>query len=207
MLKVKWPMVTIMGILTMINAWIGILSALALYPSSFSPLNNYISDLGHYGNNPIGAWIFNINLIVGAIIFLLFYIGMSEYKPTRNSDKMLLKSIQILGGIYVFCAIMVALISEDFWIAHTIWSIILFSIAFIISLLGAFFLYRQPTAKRIVVVYGFIAACCHILLLFILPFGLKIFEWVIAIIGQINVLLVALNYKHMINIQSQQSRS
>ena len=51
------------------------LTSITLFPSAFSPIVNYLSDLGNSAFNPKGAWFYNAGCILTGLALFPFYAG------------------------------------------------------------------------------------------------------------------------------------
>ena len=66
------------------------LLAFAHYPLPYSPLNNWLSDLGNPNLNPSGALFYNIGIVATASILPLFFLGLSRWKMANNRAQRLM---------------------------------------------------------------------------------------------------------------------
>jgi hypothetical protein len=87
-----------------------------LYPSSFSPLNNWASDLGNSSFNPRGAIYYNLGVTIGGVFMLVFFIG---FKNWETKNKKLLHSFQFFGILASITDIMISVHSEDYPVWHS----------------------------------------------------------------------------------------
>ncbi len=60
------------------------LLAFSRYPLPYSPLSNWLSDLGNANLNPSGALFYNIGIVASGGLVLLFFLGLSEWKMGKN---------------------------------------------------------------------------------------------------------------------------
>jgi hypothetical membrane protein len=65
------------------------LLAFSRYPLPYSPLSNWLSDLGNANLNPSGAPFYNIGIVATGGLLLLFFLGLSEWKLERTGDRTL----------------------------------------------------------------------------------------------------------------------
>jgi hypothetical protein len=193
----KWPISSIVGIMLVPVSLIFILISYSFFPTFFSPLQNYMSDLGNYKYNPNGAIYFNIGTIAGGGLMIVFFVGLYPFYTKKKTNKRLLLILQIIGAFSGFTSIMAGAFSEDYWDMHIFWSVCMFFSGILTSLIGGFFLYRQADSIKILVFYNILAACFSIIFLCILSYGLFIFEWFIFLISLINIVLTSLNYAHI----------
>ena len=60
------------------------LLAFSRYPLPYSPMSNWLSDLGNANLNPSGAFFYNIGIVATGGVVLLFFLGLSEWKMEKN---------------------------------------------------------------------------------------------------------------------------
>ncbi len=61
------------------------LLAFAQYPLPYSPMSNWLSDLGNAVLNPHGTLFYNIGIVATGVVLLLFFIGLSRWKMENHS--------------------------------------------------------------------------------------------------------------------------
>jgi hypothetical membrane protein len=70
------------------------------FPAAYSPLKNWLSDLGSYILNPGGAHFYNIGIIIFGFSVLLFFVGLSTWGMSgKKIQKVMLRLTQIFGGL------------------------------------------------------------------------------------------------------------
>jgi len=97
------------------------------YPTPFSPLRNWISDLGHRTLNPDGALIYNRGCGFAGVGVIAFFITMTPWQvgATPRQRKLLLAT-QALGAFGGFALLMSAIYSKDRFDQHEFWSRLFF---------------------------------------------------------------------------------
>lgn len=107
------------------------------YPMPYSPMNNWLSDLGNVRLNPGGAAFYNIGIVSTALLLIFFFLGLSKWKIENNRVQVIMllltQAFGILGSI---CMVMSALYPINFFETHSFWSTslwILLSTAFAFS--------------------------------------------------------------------------
>jgi hypothetical protein len=198
----KWPISCIVGILIIVISWGSTIISIVLAPPPFSPLKNYMSTLGNSSYNPNGAIIYNISVIVSGFLFLLFFIGLYQWQSDNKFDKLLLFATQILGGLLSITVILTGIFSEDFRIQHIFWSIIAGIIGFLVNVFIAYYLVRQKESIRIISYSIFGLMGLYIILLFILSPQHVLTEWIVRISGDINLILMIYNLKHIFQVRT-----
>lgn len=113
------------------------LLALWRFPGIYSPLRNWLSDLGSSRLNPDGAIFYNLGIIVTGLFLLPFFLGLSSWKMqgyrVQNAMLALTCVLGLLGGLAM---IMSAIYPIDHIEQHRAWSIslyILLGTAFVFS--------------------------------------------------------------------------
>ncbi len=63
------------------------LLSLAFFPTAYSPMANWLSDLGNSSLNPKGALLYNLGCILTALLEIPFMIGLSAWPLEKNGKK------------------------------------------------------------------------------------------------------------------------
>ena len=72
--------------------------AFTQYPMPYSPLRNWLSDLGNVNLNPRGATLYNIGIIAAGLLLLLFFLGLSKWRIQNNQmQTIMLRLTQAFG--------------------------------------------------------------------------------------------------------------
>ena len=97
--KISW----LASILLVLSYLVFSLIAVTHYNGSFSPLRNWLSDLGSNELNPNGAIFYNIGILLGGSFALVFFLGFSTWikkdKKIQNVMVYLAQIFGVLGGI------------------------------------------------------------------------------------------------------------
>lgn len=79
---------------------------LALYsttPLPYSPVRNWLSDLGNANVNPQGALFYKIGIVATAVVLVPFFLGLSRWKlgnnPRQHLMLLLTQGLGILGAV------------------------------------------------------------------------------------------------------------
>ena len=79
------------------------LLAFSLYPLPYSPMSNWLSDLGNANLNPSGALFYNIGIVATGVVLLPFFLGLSQWKMgndrIQNLMLFLTQGLGILGAL------------------------------------------------------------------------------------------------------------
>ena len=103
------------------------LLAYAHYPLPYSPLENWLSDLGNPDLNPSGALFYNIGIVATAAVLPLFFLGLSRWKMANNQGQRLMLFItQGFGILGALAMLMSGLYPINFLVLHSFFSMCLF---------------------------------------------------------------------------------
>jgi hypothetical protein len=103
------------------------LLAFAHYSLPYSPLNNWLSDLGNPDLNPSGALFYNIGIVATAVALLPFFLGLSRWKMANNRrQRLMLFLTQGFGILGAFAMAMSGLYPINFLALHGFFSACLY---------------------------------------------------------------------------------
>ena len=111
------------SIFTVISYLVFTFLALMNFPSPYSPLRNWLSDLGSSQLNPRGATFYNLGIIVAGAAMALFFVGLSvlEIAGHKKQNAMLFLT-QLFGCLGAIAMVMSALFPITVEGAHSFWS-------------------------------------------------------------------------------------
>lgn len=143
----------LLGAITPIIAYSGIILAILMNLEWFSWTDNALSDLGHYGNLGFRAFVFNSGLFVGGILAFIFCLGSYYEEREAFNDDTFGKTLLLVGVIAFFFAgvalMGIGIFSEDFGPIHRFLSEVFFiSLPFAMWFFGGAF-YRRAELKVI----------------------------------------------------------
>lgn len=100
--------------------------AIALYPPPFSPLKNWMSDLGNSSLNPSGSAYFNGACVMVGLLTVVFYLGTYRWhSPGIRGNRML--AAAMASGVFAGIALAgVGIFPETFSPHHFIVSVLFF---------------------------------------------------------------------------------
>jgi hypothetical membrane protein len=148
---------------------------LALYPTPYNPVNNWLSDLGNSKGNPSGAIFYNVGCVLTGIALFPFFGGLHKWYTNEKRRKVAMRTAQTIGFMAAFSLIMIGVFSENYGNIHDLWSSIFFILNLIVIVLVSSVLYVHPSYIRSISYYGSIVALIN--LLFVLIYDNPIFEW------------------------------
>lgn len=174
-MNLKLPISCIAGIAVIVLYCAFTFTSWALYPTSYNPMDNWLSDLGNSTYNPTGAIFYNVGCILTGIALFPFFGGFYKWYTNERGRKVSLMSTQIIGLFAAFSLVMIGVYSEDYGALHSMWSAIFFALNLIVLILLGVSLFTHPNYMKPIAIYGFIVAAIN--LLFVLVYNIPLFEW------------------------------
>lgn len=103
------------------------LLAFSHYPGAYSPLRNWLSDLGSRSLNPQGARFYNLGIIATAVLLGAFFLGLSRWRMEgRRMQRAMLRTTQAFGLLGCLAMAMSAVYPIDHLAQHRFFSISLY---------------------------------------------------------------------------------
>jgi hypothetical protein len=154
----KWPSITIAGITaTGIYLILGIVSYI-LYPKSYNPIANWLSDLGNPLDNPSGAIYYRLGCILAAIALILFYVELRKLNNGNRRMLILLLIAQVTGIFSSLALIITGIFPLGANTSiHSLWSIMLYIGLAFFEFFSAIVFIRYTKFPKWLAYYGFIA--------------------------------------------------
>jgi hypothetical protein len=161
----KWPLIRIAGFASILLYCIFTAISISFFPTPYSPLNNFLSQLGNSNLNPEGAIFYNVAVILAGLAGILFYIGLYQWYTKKTGNKLLLVSLAV-GFINSLAIIMTGIYSESVnYAQHVFWSFLIFNTFVPILIIVNKTLLTFPEHTKAISYYGFIVAVIDIILL------------------------------------------
>jgi hypothetical protein len=146
-----WALISGAGIAAAVIYLVFALVAFLNYPSPYSPLTNWLSDLGNPLTNPAGSIFYRLGCTLSGVALIIFYVKLGMWNTGSRRTRALLTIAQC-AGVFSAAALIVTAVFPLGTSAsvHSLWSMMLF-----ISL--GFFLTFSATAlmKNILFKKGF----------------------------------------------------
>lgn len=141
----------LLGVLSPIVAYSGIIIAIFLNLDWFSWTDSALSDLGHYGNLGLRAFVFNGGLFISGFLALIFCLTFYYQEREKFQDDKIGNFLVVIGVIAFFFAVLalisISIFSEDFGPIHRFVSEVFFTcIPFAMWFFGGAF-YRRAELK------------------------------------------------------------
>ncbi len=157
----------------------------------YSPLENWLSDLGSHQLNPKGAIFYNLGIILTGIILLVFFMSLVEWKMAGNKKQnAMLLLTQIFGFAGALAMIMSAVFPITFEGIHSFWSALLYILlgtAFAFSVAAMRYYSHYP--RWLLILGGLIAVEDMV---WGLVLNTYLMEWITVILFLIYILIVGI---------------
>lgn len=162
----------ISGILAIIIFCIFTFTAFTLFPTHYTPISNWLSDLGNINLNPRGFIFFNVGCILTGLILFSFFFGLRSWYTSKKWQKNLLIAAQIIGIFSAFALIMVGIFPEDTGVKHLISSALFFISLLLVLIVVNISLLKHAKFKTWIGYYGFFAALVDLILIILVTLSL-----------------------------------
>lgn len=153
------------------------LLAFSRYPLPYSPLSNWLSDLGNVSVNPSGALFYNIGIVATAGAVLLFFLGLAQWKMAKKRLQIVMLAVtQGFGILGALAMLMSGLFPINVFALHSVLSAglyILLGTAFAFSVAA---LRYHPACPRWLLILGVVTAL--VAMLFGVFHTVYVLEWV-----------------------------
>ncbi len=160
-----------------------ILTAVSIhfFPQTYSPLNNWLSDLGNPTLNPSGAIFYDAGGVLTSIILVFFFVGMYTWRSQDKKMNIFLLAAQVCG-LALACAFLLTAIFplgvND--AMHSAFSITLFISIGCFEIFSASANRKSPYLPKGLAIFGFTVAIINFILAVSFNFSdLFIAEWIV----------------------------
>lgn len=110
----RLPLAFVGGIGGIVAYLVCTFAAYLLYPGSFGPLDNWLSDLGSANLNPTGALLYNAGVVLTGIALAAFFFGQREWgRIASPSVRRRMTAVQIIGYTAAATTVATGLVSES----------------------------------------------------------------------------------------------
>jgi len=166
-MALRWPILCPAGIAVIIFYCVFTFTSLALFPRPYSPVNNWLSDLGNSSFSPNGAVFFNIGCVLTGLALFAFYAGFHSWYTREYWRRCLLIATQAVGFCSALALVMIGVFSEDYPAQHSFWSQVFFVLNLAVLLLANTSLITHPDFIKPVGYYGYAVAAINLTLVLI----------------------------------------
>ena len=186
------PLAAMGGMLVILIFCIFTLASGVQYPVSFSPLDNWLSDLGTALKNPAGDVYFNVGSILAGVALLIMVIGLGIWKDGKNGT--LLLAGRICGVICALAMMLIGVFHEG-TIYHTVMAFSFFVMLALFLALTSAALWRHAAYVKWIGYYSILVIVIDVIFVytFIAYDHLPIWEWIAVFGGLAWVALLAYN--------------
>lgn len=170
------PLATIGGFMVILLFCIFTLASAVRYPGAFSPMDNWLSDLGTMKKNPAGYIYFNVGCILAGVCTLFLVSGMGAWRVQER--KLLFEAGRALGALSAFTLMLIGAFDEN-TAYHTMLSIAFFLLLGLFLVFTNISLWKHPAYKRWIGYYAIIAVLIDAILAltFVVYEHAPIWEW------------------------------
>jgi len=175
------PLATIGGFLVILLFCIFTLASAVRYPVAFSPMDNWLSDLGTMKKNPAGYVYFNVGCILTGVSTLFLVSGMDAWQVKDN--KRLFEAGRAFGVFSAFTLMLIGAFDEN-TPYHTMLSLTFFLMLGLFLVLINISLWKHPAYKRWIGYYAIVVVAIDVILAvtFVVYEHAPIWEW-LAVFG------------------------
>lgn len=178
------------GILASAGYIVFTLAAYIRYPLPYSPMNNWLSDLGNPELNPHGSALYNVGITSTGLLLVIFFLGLVVWKLEGNKVQIsMLRLTQIFGVLGSSCMVLSGIYPINIYEVHAVWSTslyVLLSSAFIFS--AAMLRYHQGVPRWLLFL-GIFPAVMVVLTSFFQ--AVYVLEWITVLLFLFYVTLLA----------------
>jgi hypothetical membrane protein len=122
----KIPVSSLVVLIAIVFFCTSLALSIAAFPPGFSPLENWMSDLGNPELNPSGSGYFNLACMITGLFLALFYLGLKTRDCADNSRAGLLTAARAFGVFSGIALAGVGFFPETFSPHHFIVSVLFF---------------------------------------------------------------------------------
>jgi hypothetical protein len=182
------------GIIAVAVYVLGSLLAIAYYPTPFSPLTDWTSDIGNYDTNPRGAIIYNTFAAIAGLLLLPFFASIGPWYDIAKDRKFFYMGAELFGILAAMSMAMQAIFQQGTGL-HKPWSTICLISLTIVLLLANGALFRNPKFIKPIGYYGFLAVLAFLVFFVLYAAGISpfIMEWIAVYGGLLWILLFSYN--------------
>jgi hypothetical membrane protein len=119
----KRKLVFYSSVITVISYLLFTFIAFMVFPNTYSPTQNWLSDLGSSRLNPRGAVVYNLGIVLTGLAVLICFLGIDEWRIAgHKKQNAMLFLTRLFGCLGALAMIMSALFPITLFDAHSFWS-------------------------------------------------------------------------------------
>lgn len=189
----KWPLSAIGGVLVTVIFYAFTLASIALYPVPFSPMDNWLSDLGNANLNPSGDIFFNAGCILTGLAMLVLMAGLGQWH-VDGWKRLTLMAGQACGVLSALALMSIGIFTEGTPMHGTL-AITFFALLFLFLVLTNVSIFSRPQYIKWIGYYALLVVAID--LVFIYTFFAyaynTIWEWLAVFSALLWVAMLAFN--------------
>lgn len=186
------PLATVSGLAIIIIFCAFTLASAVRYPADFSPMDNWLSDLGSPEKNPSGDAYFSIGCMLSGMSVLLFMAGLEAWRADISKKRALTLG-QACGTLAAFALACVGIFAEGNPLHGTV-SVIFFVLLTLFIVLTSMSLWTHPAFNKLIGYYAIAVVSIDVIFLYTYIFeNAPIWEWLSVFSALIWAVAVALN--------------
>jgi hypothetical membrane protein len=169
-----------------------------MYPGEYSPISNWLSDLGNPQVNPSGSIFYNIGCIITGLVLIIFYIGLCRWNTGDKKMKILLIIAQVAGVLSSFSLILSAIFPlGETALIHSFWAKMIFVFLGFFLTFSATSLLKHSSFTRWFAYYAFLTALVNFIYGAFLH-SIFVLEWISLGMFMIYVFMLAYSSRLML---------
>jgi len=172
--------------------------SIGMFPEPFSPMFNWMSDLGNVMYNPGGAIFFNLGCVLTSVVLVVFFMGYSYWNLMSRNKNLLLVTCKAFGFFDAFTLAMLGIFNENMVAMHDLFSVMFFYGNMGFMIVTSITLLFHSRSLKGVSLYGFLVAGVSMAFL-VMPLAPRVIEWVIVIASLGFVALMVVNTIFSVN--------
>jgi len=193
----RYPNISFLaGILAVVCYLLCTVLALIRYPMPYSPMTNWLSDLGNVNLNPNGAIFYNIGIVSAGLLLVLFFLRLSKWRIQNKKPQIIMLLLaQIFGVLGSISMVMTGVYPINFLEIHSLWSSSLYiTLATSFVFLAAALRYHENVPRWLLLLALLPAPI--VILTSLLP-TMYVLEWITVLLFLTIVFLVGVETKRL----------
>jgi hypothetical membrane protein len=184
---------SIFGIILILTYFIFTFSSIMLYPGGINPLEDYISYLGDYTKNPMGALLYNIGVIITGVLLYGFFYGFNIWYTDNRIQVYMVKFTQFIGFFDATALFLVGVFENGNSLHGDVSSaFFIINLAFLVFTSISFF--PHPSYYKTIGIFGIGVALFNFT--YVSTSGNPIIEWITVFTALTYVGLIVFNIKN-----------
>ncbi len=174
------PVSSIVGLIIIVFFCSLLALSIINYPPGFSPIKNWMSDLGNPVLNPEGSSYFNVACVITGLLLVVFYLGISRWQGTGRQRTKTFTAARAIGIFSGFALAGVGVFNETFDPHHLVVSVLFFLSSTVAILLVTIAMRGQPGFSRITAGAGYLTVAIGVVFAVQKPMieSITVIEWI-----------------------------